>query len=140
MKLKIEKDKPIMFFVRVKGSKGTREYNAVLDTGSEYCVIPLQDARDLGYEAYCHPDDPGDGVKAVTKTDMCEYDEIELEEVQVADISAKNVKALAHFLPRVSRIEATLGLSFLRNFKTTIDYETGYLTIDTIDPKVIKGK
>jgi len=132
MKLKIEKGKPIIFFVRVKGRKGVREYNAVLDTGSEYSVIPKQDARDLGYDAYCHPDDPGEGVKAVTKTDMCELDEIELEEVRVADIVVKNVKALAHYLPKVGRVEATLGLSFLRDLKTTIDYETGYLTIENI--------
>jgi len=132
MKLKIEKGKPIIFFVRVKGPRGIREYNAVLDTGSEYSVIPLQDARDLGYDAYFHEDDPGDGVKAVTKTDMFELDEIELEEVRVADIVAKNVKALAYYFPKVSRIEATLGLSFLKNLKTTIDYKTGYLTIENI--------
>ena len=134
MKLKIEKGKPILFFVRIKGEKGIREYNAVLDTGSEYCIIPLQDARDLGYEAYCDPDDPGEGVKGVTKSEMFEYDLIELEEVQVTDLTAKKVKALALNLPRVSRIEATLGLSFLENFKTTLDYNAGYLTIENYFP------
>jgi predicted aspartyl protease len=132
MRHKIEKGKPILFFVRVKGKKGNREYNAVLDTGSECCIIPTQDAREMGYEAYGDPDDPGSGVKGVTKTDMIEFDDIELEEVRVADLVAKNVKALAHYLPTTSRVEATIGLSFLKNFKTTIDYETGYLSIENI--------
>jgi len=132
MKLKITPDRPIMLFVRVKGRKGVREYRALLDTGSEYSIIPLQDARDLGYEAYCHPDDPGMGTKAMTKTDMAELDEIVLEEVGVADLVAKNVKALACDLPRLGGVEATLGLSFLKNFKTTIDYNKGYLTIEPI--------
>jgi len=132
MKIRIEKDKPIMLFVRIKGPKGSREYRAVLDTGSQYCVIPLQDARDLGYDTYVHPDDPGDGVKAVTKSDMAEYNFAELEEISVADVSAANVKALAYYLPKASRVEATLGLSFLENFRTTIDYGKGYLTIEPL--------
>lgn len=130
IRVKIEPEKPITLFVRVKGENGVREYQAVLDTGSEYSIIPLQDARELGYEAYCDPEDPGGGTRAITKTDMVELDEIELEEVQVGDLVAKNVKALAHHLPRLGGVEATLGLSFLKNFKTTIDYKAGYLTIE----------
>lgn len=132
MKIKITPDRPIMLFVRIKGKKGIREYKAVLDTGSEYCVIPLQDARDLGYDAYFDAEDPGNGVKIVTKTDMAELDEIVLEEVTVADLVAKNVKAVAHYLPHIGRVEATLGLSFLKNFKTTIDFKENYLTIESI--------
>lgn len=133
MKLKIEPDRPIMLFVRVKGRKGVREYRAVLDTGSQYSVIPLQDARELGYEAYCDPEaEPSSGTRGVTKSDIIEADEIELEEVSVADLVAKNVKALAYHLPRMGGVEATLGLSFLKNFKTTIDYKAGYLTIEPI--------
>ena len=133
MKMKITPDRPIMLFVRVKGRKGVREYRAVLDTGSEYSIIPLQDARELGYEAYFDPEaEPGTGTRAITKTDMVELDEIVLEEVSVADLVVKNVKALAHYLPKFGGVEATLGLSFLKNFKTTIDYNKGYLTIEPV--------
>jgi predicted aspartyl protease len=132
MKIKIEKGKPIMFFVIVRGPNGSREYRAVLDTGSQYCVLPLQDARDLGYDAYAHPDDPGEGVWAVTKTDMTEYNEVELESVEIAGLKAREVKALAYYLPKQSHLEATLGLSFLEHFKTTIDYDSGYMTIEDV--------
>lgn len=133
MKLKIIPDRPIMLFMRIKGRKGIREYQAVLDTGSVYSIIPLQDARDLGYDAYCDPaSDPGLGTLAVTKSGIIEADEIELEEVSVADLVARNVKTLAYNLPKTGKVEAVLGLSFLNNFKTTIDYNKGYLTIEPI--------
>lgn len=119
-----------MLFVRVKGPRGYREYRAVLDTGSQYCIIPLQDARDLGYNAYNNPNDPGLGTNAVTKTDMVELDEIDLEEISIGNLKARNVKSLAYHLPRLTGVEALLGLSFLEQFKTTIDYRAGYLTIE----------
>lgn len=133
MKLKIAPGKPITFFVHIKGKKGVREYRAVLDTGSEYCVIPIQDARDLGYEAYFDPiSDAGRGTTVLSKTDMIELAEIELEEVSVADIVAKNVKTVTHYVPKYAGVEVTLGLSFFKNFKTTLDYNSNYLTIESI--------
>lgn len=131
MKFKIEPDKPITLFVRFKGAKGVREMRAVLDTGSQYCIIPLQDARQLGYDAYFNADDPGEGTKGITKTDLVEVDEIELEEVSVGDLVAKRVKSLVWTLPRLGGLEATLGLSFLEQFKTTLDFKQGYLIIES---------
>jgi predicted aspartyl protease len=130
MKVKIEPDKPITLFVRIKGAKGVREMRAVLDTGSQYCLIPLQDARQLGYDAYFNADDPGEGTKGITKTDLVEVDEIELEEVSVGDLVAKRVKSLVWTLPKLGGLEATLGLSFLEQFRTTLDFKQGYLIIE----------
>ena len=133
MKFRIEPDKPITLFVRIKGAKGVREIKAVLDTGSQYCIIPLQDARQLGYDAYFNADDPGDGTRGITKTDLVEVDEIELEEVSVGDLVVKKVKSLVWGLPRLAGVEAILGLSFLEHFKTTLDFKQGYLTIEPAD-------
>jgi predicted aspartyl protease len=120
MKIKVSAEEPIVFFIRVKGPKGIREFRAVLDTGSTYCLVPLQDARDLGYDAYFDPfTRVGTGVVGVAKTDIFETDEIVLEEVAVADLVAKNVRAMTHELPRSAGIEGVIGNSFLRFFKTT---------------------
>jgi hypothetical protein len=51
----------------------------------------------------------------------------------VADIVAKNVKAIAYAMPWQTGAEAVIGLSFLKNFKTSIDYENGFLKIETIE-------
>ncbi len=133
MKLKIEAGKPITLFVRIKGEKGVREIRAVLDTGSQYCVIPLQDARQLGYDAYFSPDDPGSGTIAVTKAELIEVDEIELEEVSVGDLVARNVKSLVWGFPKLAGVEGLLGLSFLEHFRTSLDFKQGLLTIEPAD-------
>lgn len=135
MKIRISADEPIVFFVRVKGPKGVREFRAIFDTGSTDCLIPLQDARALGYDAYYDEiSKTGEATRGVTKLVMIETDEIVLEEVAVADLVARDVKALAYDMPKSTGIEAVLGTSFLRNFKTCINFEQGYLTIEPISP------
>ena len=136
MRIKINPDDPIVFFIRVKGPKGIREFRAVLDTGSTDSLIPLQDARALGYDAYFDPfTRVGEGKRAVSKTDLFETDEIVLEEVFVGDLIAKDVKALAFDMPKSAGIEAVLGLSFLRHFNTQINFEEDYLEIQPISKK-----
>jgi predicted aspartyl protease len=133
IKIKISADEPIVFFIRIKGPKGIREFRAILDTGSTYCAIPLQDARELGYDAYY--DDfskTGEATKGISKMGILETDELELEEVIVADLVARNVKALTWDLPKFTGIEAVLGMSFLCHFNTCLDFKQGYLTITPI--------
>ncbi len=133
MRIKISPTEPIIFFIRVKGPKGTREFRAVFDTGSADSLIPQQDARSLGYNAYFDPvSDIGTGTLVITKSDVMETDEIVLEEVSVADLTAKNVKAIAYNMPRLGGIEAVLGMSFISQFKSCIDFEQGYLTIENV--------
>ncbi len=133
MKLKINPDEPITAFVRIKGEKGVREVRAIIDTGSLYSVIPLQDARRLGYDAYFDLSaDPDGGTKAVTKGGIVQADEIILEEVAIGDLVAKDVTTLVIELPNFARIEAVLGISFLKNFKTTIDFKEGFLTLEPL--------
>lgn len=131
MKMKLIPDKQILLFVRIKGKKGIRELQAVLDTGSEYSRIPLGIARQLGYEAYIDTEiEAGVGKSVVTQGLIFEANEIVIEEITVADLVAKNVKALAYDLPRIAGVEALLGINFLKNFRTTIDYKKGYLSIE----------
>ena len=136
MRIKIALDQPIIFFVRVKGPKGTREFRAVFDTGSAYSLIPVQDARSLGYNAHFDPvSDIGTGTSIITKSDFVETDEIVLEEVSVADLTAKNVKAIAYNMPQIGGIEAVLGMTFISQFKTCMNIEQGYLTVERIGNK-----
>jgi len=133
MKIKISANEPIIFFIRVRGPKGVREFRAVLDTGSTDCVIPLQDARELGYDAYY--DDyskTGIGTKGISKNSIFETDELVLKEVSVADLVVKEVKALTWDLPRYSGIEAVLGMSFLSHFNIYMDFKQGCLTMEPI--------
>ena len=129
----ISANEPITLFVRIKGNKGTRELRAILDTGSQFCVVPMVDAIQLGYDAYFVPgDEPGEGTIVATQGCIIESREIVLEEISVGDLVAKDVQAFCHELPRISGLEVVLGLSFLKNFKTTIDYKKGVLTLEPL--------
>lgn len=133
MRLKISADKPITLFVRVKGPKGVREFRAVVDTGSTDCLIPLQDARALGYDAYFDPfTRVGVGFRGISKTDIFETDRITLEEVSIGGIVARDVRAMTHELPKWSGIEGVIGVSFLSHFKTCFNFEEGYLDIEPL--------
>ena len=137
MKLKIEKDKLITFFVRVKGPRGTRELRAALDTGSLLCTVPVVDARELGYDCFYDPlANKGEGALAITQGGILDVAPVVLEEISVADLSAKNVGALAYNLPTMSGIDMILGLSFLKHFKITIDYMRDYLEMIPFDTGV----
>jgi predicted aspartyl protease len=137
MRIPISADKPIVFFARFKGPKGIREFRVVLDTGSTDCLIPLQDARALGYNAYFEPvTREGKGTLGISKTDIFETDEVVLEEVSVGNLVARNVKAMAHELPRWSGIEGVLGISFLQHFNTHVNFKEGYLDIEPISEQL----
>jgi len=131
MKIKIEKGKPITFFVRIRGPRGVRELRAILDTGSSVCTIPVTDAREIGYEAFYDPIvDKGDGIYTITQTGILDLGPLTLQEVGVAELSAKDVTAVVSNLPRAGGVDVILGLSFLQNFKTTIDFDQGYLKLE----------
>jgi predicted aspartyl protease len=136
MRLKISEDKPVVVFVRIKGPKGVRELRAVIDTGSTDCLIPLQDARSLGYDAYFDPfTRVGVGFRGISKTDIFETDRITLEEVSIGGLTAKDVRSMTLELPKWGGIEGVLGNSFLRHFKTCFNFEEGYLDLEPIDNK-----
>jgi predicted aspartyl protease len=131
IKLKLVPGEPITCFIQVKGKNGIREFKAVLDTGAKYCVIPISDARQLGYDAYWdYLTRSGKAGRPVLLGGILEADEIILEEVIIGDLVAKNLEAFAYDIPRLAGIEAILGVNFLSNFKTTLDYQKGYLTME----------
>jgi len=110
-----------------KGIPGSPGY------GLNDCLIPLQDARSLGYNAYFEPmTREGRGTTGISKTDIFETDEVVLEEVSVGNLVAKDVKAMAYELPKWSGIEGVMGLSFLQHFNTQINFKEGYLDIEPL--------
>lgn len=131
MKLKIEKGKLISFFVRVKGPKGVRELRAVLDTGSQRCAISPVDARDLGYDCFFDPlANKGEGELALMQSGIMEVGPLVIEEINVADLRVANIEALAYELPKMSGVNMVLGLNFIENLRTSINFDEGYTIIE----------
>jgi len=133
MKIRLDRENPATFFVRVRGPRGVRELRAILDTGSTLCTIPITDARELGYATFYDPIvNKGEGVYTVSLTGIMDLEGLTLEEVAVAGLSSKDVAAVACHLPRLGGIDVILGVSFLKHFKITLDYENGWLNMEQV--------
>jgi len=44
-------------------------------------------------------------------------------------MEASNVEIICHDIPELAGIRGLLGLSFLKHFRTVIDYKAGYLEV-----------
>lgn len=49
--------------------------------------------------------------------------------IAVSDVEAKEVEVICHDIPELAGIRGLLRLSFLKYFRTVIDYRQGYLEI-----------
>ncbi|MEW5718811.1 MAG: retropepsin-like aspartic protease [Chloroflexota bacterium] len=113
--------------VKIGGPAGVREIDAILDSGAVYTVIAWDVAKDVGYD----PAISERRTPIVTANGVIEAPLITVANIQLADLRADSVDVICHDIPEITGIEGLLGLSFLRQFRTVIDYTTGFLEITT---------
>ena len=124
MKLKLET--PIVIRrVRINGRTGFREIDMVLDTGAVYTVIAWDVAKDIGY----YPAISERRMPIITADWIIEAPLITVQSVHVTSLGKESVEVICHDIPEITGIEGLLGLSFLKHFRTLIDYTTGILEI-----------
>jgi clan AA aspartic protease (TIGR02281 family) len=109
--------------VKISGPASVREIDMLLDTGAVYTVIAWDVAKDIGYD----PAVSTRRVSIVTANGVIEAPLITVTAVQLADVQVNAVDVICHDIPEITGIEGLLGLSFLRNCRTLIDYTTGLL-------------
>jgi len=114
--------------VKVIGPAGIREMDAVLDTGAVYTVIAWDVAKDIGYD----PAISERRMPIVTANGVIEAPLITIASIQMADLRADAIDVICHDIPEITGIEGLLGLSFLKNFRTLIDFTAMVLEIDAV--------
>jgi len=97
----------------------------ILDTGAVYTVIAWDVGKDIGYD----PAISERRMPIVTANGVIEAPLITVKSIHIADLQAEAVEVICHDIPEITGIEGLLGLSFLKNFRTLIDYTTGVLEI-----------
>jgi clan AA aspartic protease (TIGR02281 family) len=112
--------------VGIHGPSGVREIDVILDTGAVYTVIAWDVAKDIGYD----PAVSKRRTPIVTANGVIEVPLITVERIQVAELRAKAADVVCLDIPEIAGIEGLLGLSFLRHFRTLIDYTTRVLEIN----------
>jgi clan AA aspartic protease (TIGR02281 family) len=113
--------------LKVVGPTGFREIDVVLDTGAVYTVIAWDVIKDIGYD----PAISKRRMPIITANGVIEAPLITVERIQIADVGAESVDVICHDIPEITGIEGLLGLSFLKHFRTLIDYIAGNLEITT---------
>jgi clan AA aspartic protease (TIGR02281 family) len=111
--------------VKILGPKGSVRVDMILDTGAALTAVSWSDLKVIGYDpAVVH-----ERQEIITANGIIEVPKVRIDSVSVGNIEARNVEVICHDIPELAGIRGLLGLSFLKHFKTIIDYKQGYLEL-----------
>lgn len=96
----------------------------ILDTGASYVTLPYDLVSRIGI-----PIDPKNTVRLTSVSTVETTPKIVIPEISVLGKRVKNVEAIIKDLPSETPADGLLGLSFLKNFKLTIDFKKGLLEL-----------
>ena len=123
MEYRFDPRSPVITLYATLSYKETRRILMALDTGATYT---WDIAEALGYDpAYSKRK-----VTIITASGVERAPLITVDKISVLGKEVRNVECVVHDLPKASRIDGLLSLSFLRNFKICIDFKNGILTLD----------
>lgn len=111
--------------VRIKGPHDHQEIDMILDTGAVYTIIAWDVAKDIRYD----PAVSERRIPIVTANGVIEAPLITVESMELVEVKAEAVEVICHDIPEIAGIEGLLGLSFLKYFRTLVDYPAGILEI-----------
>jgi len=111
--------------VRIIGLLGSREIDMILDTGAINTVISWDVAKDIGYD----PVASETRAPIITANGIIEAPLITVDGIEIEELKAVKVEVICHDIPELVGIEGLLGLSFLKFFRTVVDFTTGILEI-----------
>ena len=111
--------------VRITGPKGTLGIDLILDTGAVFTVLSWSVLKVIGYDPAVTPD----RQEIVTANGVIEVPKLVVYSISAGDAEAKEVEVICHDIPEMIEVSGLPGLSFLKHFKTTIDYPALSLSI-----------
>lgn len=123
--LKFDPESPVIVVeTRINASLPTIA-RFVVDTGASFVTIPRNMATAIGIKI-----DPTKRRKITTATAVEMVPEVVISEMSVLGKVVKNVKAIVKNLPPGTFVDRLLGLSFLKHFKLSIDFQKGEMTLE----------
>jgi clan AA aspartic protease (TIGR02281 family) len=111
--------------VKMVGPNGSVKIDMILDTGATFTVISWADLKALGYDPAVTPE----RQEIITANGVIEVPKLKVDRIAVGNAEANQVEVICHDIPELAGIRGLLGLSFLKHFKTVIDYKQGYLEL-----------
>jgi len=111
--------------VTIDGPLGRRSIDMILDTGATFTSISWGVALDVGYD----PAVSQKRVSTITANGVIELPLITVDGMEIEGFRVQNIDVTCQDIPELAGVEGLLGLSFLRNFRTVLDYKKGFLEI-----------
>lgn len=111
--------------VKISGPKGTVRVDLIFDTGAAFTALSRSVVKIIGYD----PALAKERQEIITANGVLDVPKLRVESIAVGDIEAKEVDVICHDIPELVEVRGLLGLSFLKHFRTIIDYREGYLEI-----------
>lgn len=97
----------------------------ILDTGASYVTLPWNMVSAIGI-----PIDTKNTVQLTSASTVETIPKIVIPEMTVLGKRLQNIEAIVKDLPPEAPADGLLGLSFLKNFKLTINFKKNYLTLE----------
>lgn len=111
--------------VRIVGPRAMVRVDMILDTGAVLTALSWSELKIIGYDPAVVPD----RQEIVTANGVIEVPKLRVNSIAFGDAEAREVEVICHDIPELSGIRGLLGLSFLKHFRTVIDYRRGYLEL-----------
>jgi len=111
--------------VKIVGPKGSIKVDMILDTGASLATLSWADLKVIGYD----PAVVSDRQEIITANGVIEVPKLRIDRISIGGTEARQVEVICHDIPELAGIRGLLGLSFLKHFRTVIDYRQGYLEL-----------
>lgn len=111
--------------VKISGPSGSVKVDLILDTGAVFVALSWAVVKAIGY-------DPAVALgrqEIITANGVIEVPKLEVANISIGDIEARNIEIICHDIPELVGVRGLLGLSFLKHFRTVIDYKKNQFEI-----------
>lgn len=111
--------------VKIFGPRGFVDVDLILDTGAVVTALSWAVLKVIGYDPAIVPERQA----IITANGVIEVPKLRIDRMAVGNLEARDVEVICHDIPELAGIRGLLGLSFLRYFRTVIDYRQGYIEL-----------
>ncbi len=111
--------------IRITGPKGSVWVDLIFDSGAAFTILSRSILKVIGYDPAVVPE----RQEIITANGVIELPKLRVKSITVDDVEAQDVEVICHDIPELAGIRGLLGLSFLKHFRTVIDFKEGYLEI-----------
>lgn len=111
--------------VKITGPKGSVRVDLIFDTGAVFTALSRSVLKFIGYD----PAIVSERQDIVTANGVIEVPRLCVNSIAIRNLEAKDVEVICHDIPELVEVRGLLGLSFLKHFRTVIDYKEGYLEL-----------